>query len=399
VLLGGAALLSRALGRRFERAAETAWRAAMFGAVATTFAQLAWLASPATLLVLGAGSRESRTSPDAPLSPWSVAGAAQDTLPRALPALLLACSVVALIRLVMFARAHRALAYVIADRVPLLDATITARARALCGTTVARISISRRALTPMVVGHRELCLPERALQEFSRDELDAVLAHEIAHIARRDRLWLSLASVVERILFLQPLNVLAATRMRAVAECACDDWALRRTGSPIALASALARVTEWLAGAPAERLAVGMASRESLALTRVRRILDPSAPRYSDGSRPRRVLSVGAVLVATILLAPGVAASHSGSLALQAPVSRYTINAEDDGGRFTLTLDRARAVAMTIDGVSVDPRRLRQSGNQLRVTDARGEAMFDITLTPAGGIRWTSRPRPIIASR
>jgi beta-lactamase regulating signal transducer with metallopeptidase domain len=400
VLLGGTALLSRAMGRHFERIADTAWRLAMFGAVATTFAQLAWLSSPATLLVLTEGSRGAHAANDALQSRWSAAAARENVLSRVLPALLIVWSVTALIRLVNLVRAYRAIARTTTDRIPLSDATIAGRVRALSGTTIVRVSTSQRILTPMVIGHRELCLPERALRELPREELDAVLAHEIAHIARRDRLWLSLAALVERILVVQPLNTLAVVRMRAVAECSCDDWALGRTGSPIALASALARVTEWLSCAPSNGLVVGMASRESLALARVRRILDPSTPRYPDAHRALRVASATAVLSAMILLAPGVSAGHAATspFALQTPATRYTIRAHDDGGAFTLTLDGGRAVAMTIDGVAVSPDRLVQSGDQLRVTDARGETMFGMTLTP-GGIHWTSRPRPLVATR
>jgi beta-lactamase regulating signal transducer with metallopeptidase domain len=401
VLLGGAVLLSRALGKRFERIAETTWRVAMFGAIATTFVQLAWLSSPAILLTLSEKPHRSPAANGAWQAPWSAGEASADAWRRALPVLLLVWVTVALVRLVMLARAQRALTRATSDRISLSDVTIAARVRALGGGTVPLVSISRRSLTPMVIGHRELCLPERALHDLSHDELDAVLAHEIAHIVRRDRAWLSIASLIERVLFLQPLNSVAATHMRAVAECSCDDWALRRTGKPIALASALARVTEWLAGAPAEAFAVGMASRESLALARVRRILDPSAQRYSDERRPLRILAAGGVVSAMILLAPSVAVSHEGlhALSLETPVTRYTIRAVDDGGHFTLTLDGGRAVAMTIDGESLDPRRLLQSGDELRVTDARGQVMFAITLTPAGGIRWTSRPKPLVASR
>jgi hypothetical protein len=185
--------------------------------------------------------------------------------------------------------------------------------------------------------------------------------------------------------------------MRAIAECACDDWALRRIGDPVALASALARVAGWLATGPVHPLAVGMASRESLALARVRRILDPSVVRIAQRRAPLRAPLASAVLSAVVLLVPGISAGRS--LAIETSVMRHTIQAEDDAGPFTLTLDRGRAVAMTIDGVPVGRDRLRQRGNRLRVTDRRGAVMLDLTLTGSGGMRWTSRPRPRSTSR
>ena len=41
-----------------------------------------------------------------------------------------------------------------------------------------------------------------------------MLAHELAHLARRDPLWLAFASVVERVFWIQPLNRIARRRSR-----------------------------------------------------------------------------------------------------------------------------------------------------------------------------------------
>src|SRR2546429_8130729 len=77
-----------------------------------------------------------------------------------------------------------------------------------------------------------------------------MLAHELAHLARRDSLWLAGASLIERCLFFQPLNRLARRELETTAEYLSDEWATRKTGSPVALAKCLATVAEWIQASP-----------------------------------------------------------------------------------------------------------------------------------------------------
>jgi beta-lactamase regulating signal transducer with metallopeptidase domain len=83
-----------------------------------------------------------------------------------------------------------------------------------------------------------LCLPPEAFLHLSAEELHAVLVHEQEHVRRGDPFWLILNAVICRVFFFQPLNWVAARRLRALAEFLCDAIAARRT-SPVAVASAL----------------------------------------------------------------------------------------------------------------------------------------------------------------
>lgn len=365
VLLGGAALWSRLAGRRFDSVAEWAWRTAMFGAVVTTSVQLLWYSTSPSPHRLES-SAVARTT-----SQWT----------SALPALLGAWLVVAVWRLALFVRAHRALARRTATRVrAILPAADTADVS---------IVVCDNVHSPMITGAREICMPARAMRELSRGELDAVLAHEMAHIARHDRIWLYATTSVERLFWIQPLNVVATSRLRALAETTCDDWAVRRTGDPIALASALARVASWMIAAPPAGLAIGMASAESLALARVRRILDPSVNRVPSGRGPLRAVVAAMLLTAVVALAPSVSPR---SFAL-APLSRYVIRAVDDAGPFTLTVERGRVIGMTVGGERLDDARLQQAGGEVSVVEPNGAVALRVNLTPDGGITWSSRRR------
>lgn len=156
-----------------------------------------------------------------------------------------------------------------------------------------------------------ICVPPRALVELGPDEQATMLAHELAHLMRRDPLWLSLAWLVERVFFFQPLLRVARAELHDLAELACDDWAARRTGNRLALASCLARIAEWVVGAPRALPATSMAEMHGRCrlAQRIERLLDDEAPRAQD-DEPRRW---GAPLAAAglgvlVLVVPGVSA-------------------------------------------------------------------------------------------
>jgi hypothetical protein len=143
-------------------------------------------------------------------------------------------------------------------------------------------------------------------------------------------------------------------------------------------------VTEWVLAVPAPNFVVAMATRESLALTRVKRILGARGMQLHR--RPRWFTAFILPVLATIVLTvPGVYASES-------IIGAYTVQAFDDAGPFSLTLERGVVVGATTDGVPLSNDRIEQDGRRVRVTDAHG-SVLELTLTPEGGFRWTSRPR------
>jgi Zn-dependent protease with chaperone function len=72
-----------------------------------------------------------------------------------------------------------------------------------------------------------------------RDEVEAVLAHEEAHLAARDNLVLLIAQTVSMTFVLVPGVRLAFARLRRFQEMAADDFATRRTGDCLLVASSL----------------------------------------------------------------------------------------------------------------------------------------------------------------
>ena len=167
-----------------------------------------------------------------------------------------------------------------------------------------RLTSTTRISSPIALGVAEICLPESALTDLDLEQQRSMLAHELAHLARRDPIWLAFVSIVERVFWFQPLNRLARRGIATSAEYLCDEWAVRRTGSGVALARCLAQVAEWIQASPLGVPVAGMAEERSLLVSRVEKLL---AGRGFD-ARPKRVLAAAsvAVVVATIAMVPGV---------------------------------------------------------------------------------------------
>ncbi|HZI14921.1 MAG TPA: M56 family metallopeptidase [Myxococcus sp.] len=160
-----------------------------------------------------------------------------------------------------------------------------------------RLRASSSIDVPMVIGlWRPLILvPAGALCGLSPTQLEAILAHELAHIRRHDYLVNLLQSLVETLLFYHPAVWWLSHRIREEREHCADDLAVQCCGDAYLYARALAQI-EQLRVAPQPALGAGGGSL----LTRVRRLLvtaEPAAPR-----RPWRLASgVGGALLMALL--------------------------------------------------------------------------------------------------
>src|SRR5690606_14958216 len=169
-----------------------------------------------------------------------------------------------------------------------------------------RLSSSARLDVPIAIGifRPEICLPERALTELDLFELETMLAHELAHLVRRDPAWRLLAGAVCRGLFIQPLNRLVAARLEASSEMLADDWAVEQTARPLALARCLTEVAGWVAR-PLGAAVPAMARQGSGLGRRVRRLIAAGDMRRGR-SRERWLVPVIAALFALLVFAaPG----------------------------------------------------------------------------------------------
>src|SRR5207244_387246 len=124
----------------------------------------------------------------------------------------------------------------------------------------ARLLVSNEIASPMAVGFLRpaVILPETLLSEFTEAELDHVLLHELAHLARRDDWTNLLARLAGATLALHPVAAWVLRRIEREREIACDDWVVAMTGSARPYAASLARLFELCWGRRREMLATGI---------------------------------------------------------------------------------------------------------------------------------------------
>ncbi|MGO4884419.1 MAG: TonB family protein [Bryobacteraceae bacterium] len=107
-----------------------------------------------------------------------------------------------------------------------------------------RVLVTAAADCPSVVGwvRPVVLLPAATVLGLTPQQLEAVLAHELAHILRYDHLINMLQGVVETLLFYHPAVWWASARMRHERELCCDDLAVESCGDALCYARALTRL-------------------------------------------------------------------------------------------------------------------------------------------------------------
>lgn len=123
-----------------------------------------------------------------------------------------------------------------------------------------------------------ILLPAQVEKRLNRDELAALLSHELAHLTRGDILWLLIGRVLTTCLAFQPLNFLARRRWQQHAEFQCDDWTVDRSVDRVTLARSLTLVAEWRAGRKACAGVVSAGGSRFHISDRVERLLADAVP-------------------------------------------------------------------------------------------------------------------------
>ena len=159
-----------------------------------------------------------------------------------------------------------------------------------------QIGISTRADGPSVIGWLRplILLPPATLMGLTPTQLDAVLAHELAHIRRHDYLVDIFQMVAETLLFYHPAVWWVSHRLRIERELCCDDEAVRVCGDATAYARALVTM------AKLQVPAMAMGSTGGSLSDRIRRLLGVSR-REPSRSAPWRVVVIGVALLSVTL--------------------------------------------------------------------------------------------------
>lgn len=129
----------------------------------------------------------------------------------------------------------------------------------------AGLPCSARALRPVI------WLPVSILTRLTADQIEALIAHELAHIRRLDWVWNGVQCAIEALLFYHPALWWLSRQIRAERENACDDLAVAACGDAIVLAEAL----HSLEGLRTPASPFALSAKGSPLMNRITRLLTP----------------------------------------------------------------------------------------------------------------------------
>lgn len=185
-----------------------------------------------------------------------------------------------------------------------LERRLAALARKLRLRHTPRLLQSAKLEVPTVVGCLRplILLPAGLVTGLTPYQIEAILAHELAHVRRHDYLVNWVQSLIETLLFYHPAVWWVSARMRAERENCCDDIAVAVCGDPVQYARTLSLLEDLRSVPVHAALAAGGGSL----VLRVRRLL--GSPQPQEGQR-------WWVMAAFALVASAAAAGTAGPAA------------------------------------------------------------------------------------
>ncbi len=232
-------------------------------------------------------------------------------------------------------------------------------------------------------------LPLALLTRLPADQVEALLAHELAHIRRLDWCWNALQCLAESLLFHHPAMWWLSRRIREEREQACDDLAVQACGDGLPLAEALAGLQR----AGLEPPVVALAARGGSLLQRVEHLL---------AGRPR---PANWRATALLLLAAGGTALLAAQWALPAHLlTNLTVDASSRGAlapglfrevtaRYLGEGERRYRVDMAADGQVVER---YSEGGTVRPVDAGVRAWLAAMTAMDASTPLPARPAPAV---
>ncbi len=136
--------------------------------------------------------------------------------------------------------------------------------------------------SPVVVGYLKpmILFPLGVINKLNTEEVEAILAHEMAHILRHDYVFNIIQSIIEALFYFNPAVWWLSSNIRIERENCCDDIAISLCDNSLAYAKSLVAVREMELFSPS--FAMGFAGqRRSHLLERIQRILNQSSSKSS----------------------------------------------------------------------------------------------------------------------
>ena len=160
---------------------------------------------------------------------------------------------------------------------------------------------------PTVIGHLKpvILLPTTALTGLSSEQIEAILAHELAHIKRHDYLVNMLQTVVEIFGFYHPAVWWVSRKIRVERENCCDDMAVSLCHDRVCYAKALTTMEE----IRSSQLGLAIAASGGSLFERIRRLLGKDSTNERKQSWLPSVVAM-LLIVASIMVLVSCESDH-----------------------------------------------------------------------------------------
>ncbi|SDF45169.1 M56 family metallopeptidase [Terriglobus roseus] len=158
------------------------------------------------------------------------------------------------------------------------------------------LRMSDEVISPMVFGvwRTVVLVPMSAVAQLTPEQMEAVLAHELAHVRRWDYLVNLMQTVTECLFFFHPAVWWISHRVRDFREVCCDEAATQTCADPAIYAAALLQMEEQRFRQP--QLAMALNGNGGTLLQRVRQVMGEKAMEQRQMSGIR-MMTAGLALV------------------------------------------------------------------------------------------------------
>lgn len=141
---------------------------------------------------------------------------------------------------------------------------------------------SERVTEPLTLGHLKpiILIPVGMLSGLNPDQVEAILAHEFAHIYRADFLFNLIQSLIEILFFFHPAVWWLSREIRRERELCCDDLAVATLGDAYTYAEALTRLQSFC-HSPKHFLTMQAKGNSGSFTARIHRLFTPASTKPS----------------------------------------------------------------------------------------------------------------------
>jgi len=209
---------------------------------------------------------------------------------------------------------------------------------------------SKRVDGPMTFGFMKpmILLPIGLVNALSVDEVEAIIRHELAHIARHDYVFKMIQSAVESLFYYSPGTWWLTKMIDIDREQCCDDYAIRSGSNATAYVKALYKVNTF--NSMESQLALGFGKEKNQLLNRVKRIL----------KQPQEKANImGRLIIPIVLLLVVAGVSINATLkddTIETPNASIEFpKVKGNGKSYSVTEENGKITEMKVDGKKIDP--------------------------------------------